>query len=323
MHASRRLIRRAAVAVLAIGLARPAPGETDRLPGIEGPEAELASHHESELLDGPELVPPQPPAEGPPSRGLLQWAGVTMTWLPDLAGNDFGMTDVEFKTVLAVPCPTIDWPLVVTPVYGIHYLDGPPAPDLPEQLHNAWLEARWLPLLTPALRADLRVQPGWYSDGETSSSDTFRLGARAVGIYTQSPAVQWVAGGAYLDRNDVPFLPIGGAIWTPNPDTRWEVLFPQPKLAWRIDARPSGETWWYVGGEFGGDQWAILRADGSDDVVTLRDIRLMIGMEQKLAGGSSARVELGYVFDRSIEYESATPDYEPDDTVMVRAELGY
>jgi hypothetical protein len=35
-----------------------------------------------------------------------------------------------------------------------------------------------------------------------------------------------------------------------------------------------------------------------------------------------AGIELGYVFNRRIEYDSGT-EFEPDETIMVRAGLGY
>jgi hypothetical protein len=313
-----------ALVCFACGAPAMAFGQTSRLPDVPAKEGVVAAAHlEEDLLEAPQTQGAPSAAGTPPARGFLQWAGVTSTWLPDLGSDDFEMTEVEAKIVLAVPCPTIDFPLVLTPRYAVNFLEGPTAPDLPGRLHSASFEFRWLPLITPALRADLRVMPGWYSDAETSSSDAVRIGARAVGIYTSSPAVQWVFGGAYLDRNDVPFLPIGGMIWTPHEDVRYELIFPQPKLARRLSACGGIETWAYLAGEFGGDQWAIERADGSEDVVTIRDLRLMAGLERKACGGGSLRVEAGYVLDRSIEYEGPTADFVPDDTLMLRAELAY
>ncbi len=50
----------------------------------------------------------------------------------------------------------------------------------------------------------------------------------------------------------------------------------------------------------------------------MRDWRVYFGAERKLSGGSGVRFEAGYVFSRTIEFESSSVDYEPDDTIMVR-----
>ena len=43
-----------------------------------------------------------------------------------------------------------------------------------------------------------------------------------------------IAGLIYLDRYDVNILPAGGLIWTPSDDQRHEIVFPRPRLAWRV-----------------------------------------------------------------------------------------
>jgi len=47
-------------------------------------------------------------------------------------------------------------------------------------------------------------------------------------------------------------------------------------------------------------------------------------MERKVIGGLDGRIELAYAFGREIRfYGSNRPDFDPDDTVMVRLKLLY
>lgn len=53
--------------------------------------------------------------------------------------------------------------------------------------------------------------------------------------------------------------------------------------------------------------------------MTLRDWRVMLGLERRRNGGAGYRFEVGYVFSRSVEYfHSDTPDFTPDSTFMMR-----
>ena len=71
--------------------------------------------------------------------------------------------------------------------------------------------------------------------------------------------------------------------------------------------------------DVGGGSYGIRRADGTADVATLSDLRLIVGLERKVAGGINARFETGWVFSRQVDYQSSTTDFMPGDTFMVRA----
>ena len=92
-----------------------------------------------------------------------------------------------------------------------------------------------------------------------------------------------VAGVIYLDRYDVNLLPAGGLLWTPSDDRRFELIFPRPRLAWRIKETSQAAQWVYLAGEFGGNQWAVRRDSGADDIVVYHDYRLLAGWERRPA----------------------------------------
>ena len=125
---------------LPLGIA-PLAAQVVRLPAVIPEEekypGQLVSHPDSsaEILQAPGGTIADVPAESPPSdvrAGMFQKLIFNSTWL---AGGEnsrsFGQNDLESKLILALPCPTRDSPLVITPGFTVHYLDGPAGVDLP------------------------------------------------------------------------------------------------------------------------------------------------------------------------------------------------
>jgi hypothetical protein len=168
------------------------------------------------------------------------------------------------------------------------------------------------------------VRPGVYSDFEFFNSDSFRIKARAIGIFNATPQYQIVAGVLYLDRLDLKILPAGGVIYTPNECTRWEILFPRPKFSQRLTTVGNTEFWGFVAGEYGGDSWTIERANGTEDFIDYNDLRVSVGVEWTTLTGYRGLFEVGYVFDREVIYQSRMPDFfVPDETFMLRGSLTF
>jgi hypothetical protein len=254
----------------------------------------------------------------PPKPGIFQEDGILVSWLPR-GKSGFGSLDVDVWSTFGFPFPTREAPLLVTPEFENHYLDGPRSPvDLPSEIYDSSVQFRHMRRFSPRFAMDLAVTPGWHGDYDGNFSDGFRLPSRALGIWTWNPEVQLLLGVLYMDRNDVNWLPAGGVIWSPDNDSRYELIVPRPRIARRFYADYESEEWWYVSGELGGGTYAVQRESGAQDIVTLSDLRLIFGLERKTLCGFNRRLELGYVFARQIEYESDTPEFEPDDTVMVR-----
>ncbi|MDA7977814.1 MAG: hypothetical protein MPJ50_03470 [Pirellulales bacterium] len=258
------------------------------------------------------------PAGQAQRQGVFQAFKQKTTWLPT---DDLGFFDLEFEPIFAFPSPMPGSYFVITPGFGWHFVNGPAVPDMPAKLFDLYLDWRWPIVFSPGFTLDTGITPGLYSDFENSDDDAFRLGARVAGVWQYSPTLQIVAGIAYLDRVDVDWLPIGGIIYTPNPDVLVELMSPKAKIARRIYTANGCEQWVYLGGEFGGGSWSIQRASGRQDIASYYDLRLYTGFEGKLPTGTSWYVETGFVFNRNLEYRSSTPDFSPDSTAMFR--LGF
>lgn len=294
----------------------------------ELPEEQLASS--TTMLEvpaeGPEMwIDPsmQQPSMQRPQKGFLQAATISGAWMPGNRLDEMGMSTFTMQAMLAMPGSTPESAYLLVPHYTAHYLSGPEITDMPARLFETWLEARWVKKWGDQLTTDVAFAPGVYSDFETGQSDALRVTGRVAGLYQWTPSTGLVAGVLWLDRENIKVLPIGGVIFTPNDDTRMELVFPRPKIARRVLFDGDVEYWLHVAGEYGGNSYAIERAAGFDDMVTYTDIRAIVGVERKVLGGISAMLELAYVFDREIEYAVTSVDIDVDDTLMVRAQLNY
>jgi len=282
----------------------------------------------AELAPDPAQLPP-PNADRPPDArdGAFQKLLFTYEWLAAGGAHSLGIHDLELKTVLALPIPSRRWPLLITPGFAVHYLEGPTATDLPPRVYDAYTQFRSLGRINPRLGAELAITFGAFGDFEQGSDDAFRITGHGAAMWEWTSTSKLVLGAAYIDTYDTDVIPIGGLIWTPHEDLKVEAVFPSPKIARRvywngIDA-DNVKDWIYVAGEFGNDTWAIRRTDAGKDEINYRDWRVLLGLERKAIGRVDWRFELGYVFSRRLHYQSVTPDVRLPGTLMLRAGVIY
>jgi hypothetical protein len=296
-----------------------------------------ASPSDAPLLEdatGPEFIlPPDldygiPVVEEPHlndfKNGFFQRVGVTATWLARGDNADgLGLTELDAFAMFAVPMPSREWPLVISPTFNTRWLDAPAGSPLPSTLYETYLDLLWLPRFTPRWTGIISVAPSLYTDFEVSTSEAWRLTGRALARFDLVPE-QWqlLFGVLYLDRQDVRVLPAGGLIWTPSDAQRYELLFPRPKLAHRIDWGTDFEDWLYLGAEFGGNSFAY-DLNGDVEIVTLRDYRIYLGLERKFDGGAGYRLEVGYAFSRSAEFASGLAEMTFPATAHLRIGASY
>ena len=258
---------------------------------------------------------------------MFQKAMFDAAWLPRFGTDGFGMTDLQLQAVFGLPCPTRASPLLISPAYGVHFLNGPAWLGLPSQVYDAYIDFRWLSQVTPQWGLDLAVTPGYYSDYQQQTSGALRLTGHVIAAWTWTPTASLVLGVSYLDRTDVPVLPVCGISWKPNDDARFDLVFPQPKIAhrvyWNGVCDPKFQDWVYIGGELAGGTWAVQRFGTLNEVLNYRDDRVFVGIERKSAQALSAKLEVGFVFARKIQFDNEGIDFVPTDTLVLRGELVY
>ncbi len=267
-----------------------------------------------------------------PLSRLFQDTGLRGTYLHGSGGDDLSITEAEasttayFANFLGIPNG-----LRVTPGFAFHWLDGPHPPTsahAPSRLYSAYLDFGIEPQFTPRFGAEVSARIGVYSDFNAFNTDSIRILGTGVGVYQMTPQVAVKVGAAYIDRLDVKFLPAGGILWTPNPQTRWDIFFPAPKLANYWTTINNSQVWWYLGGEYGGGSWSIEREEppqaGADDRMDINDIRVYLGVELWNLNRFYSFAEVGYVFERELVFElEPTESTSLSDTFMVRAGVSW
>ncbi|QGJ69134.1 Hypothetical protein PBC10988_8000 [Planctomycetales bacterium 10988] len=261
-----------------------------------------------------------PPLVPRPRR--LTRIGATYEYLAEI-DNGFEINSFDLSASLTIPFFYNQAPLTVTPGYTLTLVAGPDFVDLPPQLHDAYVDVNWRPRIGPVVGFDLTVRPTISSDFHHLDEDSFRLPAVGLGLITLSPRTTIVLGVVYPDREDVDLLPAGGVIWTPNEDTRFEIVFPRPKLSQRLPTVGNTDWWWYVQGEFGGGEWTIERdATGVEDIYSYYDLRLMLGLEFQRYQGAQGFFEVGYVFERELQFQTLGT-FGVDDTILFSGGISF
>ena len=69
--------------------------------------------------------------------------------------------------------------------------------------------------------------------------------------------------------------------------------------------------------------WSVGQGEGPAAFLDYTDIRVLLGMEFKAPQGWNGHVEVGYVFDRKINFASDGPDFNLGNTLMLRAGFGF
>jgi len=300
----------------------------------------------------PSLLPQDPyfqfgPGYGPgyavaTMRRFLEEVRFDYEWLAPGGLRELGVNSMEIYGTFTLPLLfNTEHPLLLTPGFAIHFWDGPvtllPPPtsrdpaDLPPQTFDAYLDVGWNPQITPWLGGELSFRTGIYSDFRRVTEDSLRFMGKGMMVLTMTPSFTVKAGVWYLDRNRVKLLPAGGLIWTPSQDIRFEIFFPEPKIAKRLAIYYNTEWWAYVRGEYGGGAWTLRRANlalspvaNQLDAFDYNDLRFAGGLEFVRLNGLRGLFEIGVAFDREIRYRSNVPRvFYPPATLFLRASIAY
>ncbi len=256
------------------------------------------------------------------------------TWLTSSNDADgLGINDSEVSLVFAIPSfLSSSNPLYVIPSFAIHLWEGPAngVADLPGQAYSAFLDTGWESDPMRTFGVDLGARVGIFSDFNTINSESLRVLAKALGRVRLTPNTTFRLGVYWINRNRYKLVPGGGILWTPNPDSRFDISFPEPKLAHYVTTFGNTDVWWYLTGYYGGGTWTIERTSGASDRVDINDIRVLLGLEFGRndlirQGRRTGFIEAGYAFNREIIYRRNPGDNLDDipDAFVLRAGIGY
>ena len=310
------------------------PGPRD--PFVTLPQARMLypseEEHYSELsptLSSGELYLARHP--GGKRTGAFQRANFHTLWVPDSGSKELGMTELDLSAMFALPLPTPDSPLLITPKFTTTFFD---ADQWSETFYTTGLALRWMrPVVRNKLTMDLGVSVLYSGDFKVRAGDALRYPIHLAGIWNFNPRTKIVFGVVYTDRRDsYNIFPMAGLIWAPNEDVSVELLVPRMRIAQRIRwfgsaAGDEQSDWLYTAFEFGGGSWGYEHEYGYgyepfEGRVEYSDLRLLLGYERRTRFGLTLGLEVGYMFDRELAFERAS-SYRPSDSVFLRVRSSF
>jgi len=159
--------------------------------------------------------------------------------------------------------------------------------------------------------------PGIYSDFEDSAREGFRIQGHGMGMWTEG-GLQFVLGVDYLDRKNLPLLPIAGVVYEWDDSTRLELVFPKPRISRMITRQFEVDRWLYLSADYSGYSWAVERDTGLADVATLNEACILVGTELWDERGRCSEFEIGFHVNRDLEFASGLGSFRPKDTFSLR-----
>ncbi|MDR2170027.1 MAG: hypothetical protein LBP59_07795 [Planctomycetaceae bacterium] len=262
-------------------------------------------------------------------KGVFQKLNCSFLLMPDGGNDGLGLTQTDISLVFALPCPSVRTPLIITPSFSYKHFEGKNSSSF--DLYNTGVDFRWLlPAIERKLSFDVAVSILYGGNFEGSTGKALRYPAHVAGLWIYNSQWKFIFGVAYLDRNDeFNCLPIGGFIWTPNPDFSIELLFPVTKISRRLTSfdqldaasKRNYTRWVYTGIEFAGSSWYYAQ-NGIGANLDYSDLRIMIGYEHRQTNAATLNIETGVATIRKLELQGF-PKHEPDMAFFIKFKLAY
>jgi hypothetical protein len=179
---------------------------------------------------------------------------------------------------------------------------------LPDQLVALAVDLGWARFSRNGIGARFRLAPGIYSDFQRFEGRA--LSAPLSGVLTCAfgPSVSGVVGAEVRPNFERLVRPIAGLAVQAGRATRLVVGVPEGSLSHRFGPRFES----YIAYAWR-DQTFGLRDDRR--AITLEDYSACLGIRLRQPGGAAIVVEVGSVFDRSVEFDRTRDEHDPSEAV--------
>lgn len=277
----------------------------------------------------------------PIRSSILQGAAVDFSYLANSKNVQSGMYQIEGSATFGFPCPSLNTPLLISPI--CQWTEW----NVPNQLQNdlgnklslisAGLSMEYLGPVHDSLLLDLNLDLLWASDTHARTSEALRIIGYGSAIWRLGDRSRMVLGVSYNDVGHFKIVPIAGLLFKPTDDLVLELLFPRPKISWKLpdhchsNSRSNAPYWIYLAGEYETGKWNIRAKNGSlfSDKTTYsyHDVRLFGGIERKSLSELNWALEGGIAFDRHLQVDNSDfhlhSEIKPGTTGFARLKIMY
>ncbi|MDR2115948.1 MAG: hypothetical protein LBP87_06175 [Planctomycetaceae bacterium] len=264
--------------------------------------------------------------------GMFQKMNFNTLWMPNSGGDKgLGMTQLDLSAMFALPLPTPDSPLIITPSFQTTFFD-PKINNYAtnKTLYTTGVDFRWIkPVVPNKWTLDLGLAVQYSGDFKVKGSKALRFPAHIASVWNCNPRLKVILGVAYLDReDDYNWIPMAGLIWTPHEEISVELVLPRFRIAERVRwfgsaAGDDKADWVYAAFELAGGSWSYEYQDHFSDYINYRDLKLLLGFERRCVSGFTVGFEFGYVFERKYELDRWNYNTHPADCVFLRLRTSF
>lgn len=267
------------------------------------------------------------PDETPWTELLRPQFGLAAEWQPQTDGVEVNNYDLK----ITQPTYPIYGPPPPMLTFGSSYTSFTSPQDfpLPESLYDFSLGGTWIRPLTPRWMLRIMASAAYASDLHNNSSDAWQFRGGLFATYQWTKNLNLLVGAFASGRDDLPVLPGIGAIWTPTPFWRVDLMMPRPRVSYLLAHSGTREHWIFLAAGLSGGTWAFEDDRGQailNDKLTYREFRVALGWESapprrsRLIPGRGRKWEaqIGYVFGREFEFERQPRELSIDSALMLR-----
>lgn len=202
--------------------------------------------------------------------------------------------------------------------YAGYAFEGEGGVGLPDAVADLHLEASYVWRNWDGRALRLTAQPGFRGELDAWSGSSFRVPFEVVGVQALSPRLSGQLGVAlypgYVRRLDPRF----GVRYGLSEAWSVDAQYPESRLLWRSPV--GAEAYFLVRNDPINEFW--LEEDDPRRTFRFEESRLALGWVGPLGEVLRVRVELGYVFNRAVDYARGAPSRSVDDAVVVGVGLG-
>lgn len=202
--------------------------------------------------------------------------------------------------------------------YTIQNSQGDGGIGIPDNVVDAHLDAVYLWRSWDGRSLRLRAQPGLYGEPDGLNAKSFRVPFEVTGIQALSPRLSGLLGVFIYPGFSRPFDPRFGIRYALADDWSLDLQYPESRLLWRD---PSGtEAYLLIRNDPINEFW--LDSDDARASYRFEETRIAAGWALPLVTELRLRVEVGYLFNRSVDFARGAPARAVEDAVIVGAGIG-
>lgn len=195
--------------------------------------------------------------------------------------------------------------------------------QLPDQVAKIALDAGWTWRKENGIALQLRTTPGIYSDLEEIDTDILFTPFSCSLIRAFNPKLSGIVGFELRPGFEREIMPVIGIEWEINDFLRLAAGLPESRFVCSIT-----EDWsTHLGFNWQNTSFRLReKGDYDRDLITIEDFRAYWGLTHKISDQLMFTGELGYVFDRSVEFkdpaEGLASDVDIERAMFMRFALG-